>query len=158
MEAVQPKAAGRKKVEATRRKDLSGGTWAIYLTVDDLIFRRREKEVTAAVAAESKKREAVEKEAQRLQKKLQIDGENMQKRIEREARKKEREVLQEAKRLSASERKRKRNGCTASRKVARPCLEDRTAVLTSGKQSDYDESSAAGALLVLSTENGTLPN
>ena len=63
MEAVQPKAAGRKKVEATRGKDLSGGTPAIYLTVDDLICRRREKEVAAAVALETKKREAVEKEA-----------------------------------------------------------------------------------------------
>ena len=82
----------------------------------------------------------------------------MQKRIEREARKKEREALQEAKRLAASKRKRKRNGCTASRKVARPCLEDRTAVLTGGEQSDYDESSAAGALLVLAMEKGTLSN
>ena len=82
MEAVQPMPAGRKNVEATRGNDQSGETPAICLTVDDLIFCRREKEVAAAVTAERKERESVEKKAQRLQKKLKIDAEKNQKRME----------------------------------------------------------------------------
>ena len=150
--------AGPKKVEATRGKELSGGTLENYMTVDDLISRRRKKEVAATVAAQTKEREAVEKQAQRLQDKLQRDAEKEQKGIKIEARKNELDALQEANRLGASERKRKRNGSTASRKVAGPYLQDLTPVLTGGEKSDHDESSAAGGFLVLATEKGTFPN